>query len=122
LPFRTVVGVGVGPKLSRGRVTARDAIVVFVGRKLSRKDVPKGELIPPTFGGFPTDVREPVLMVEPKDYERGRQPHPPEGWCRTDVYWIDWAKIHQLNVEQQREREQASSSTKRRRPRGSADD
>lgn len=122
MPFRTVLGVGVGPKLSRGRVTARDAIVVFVGRKLPRKDVPKGELIPPTFGGFPTDVREPVLMVKPKGDERGRKHHPPEGWCRTDAYWIDWAKIHELNVMQQREAGQAPRSRKRRRSDGSAND
>lgn len=100
LRFSTVLGVGVGPKVAGGRVTTREAIVVLVGKKLPRKDVPNGELIPPAFEGFPTDVREPVLMIPP-DTKRNR----PGDWCRTDAQWIDWTKIHRLNSEQQRGRQ-----------------
>lgn len=92
LKFSTVVGVGVGPKVDRGRVTAREAIVVLVSKKLPARDVPAGELIPKHFGGFPTDVREPILQIPPKPDTA----EPPGDWCRTDAQWIDWTKIHQL--------------------------
>ena len=102
LRFSTVLGVGVGPKVTRRQVTAREAIIVLVGKKVPRKDVPKGELVPPVFEGFPTDVREPVLMISP-DKKAGTSPRPGD-WCRTDARWIDWTKIHRLNIKQQRER------------------
>jgi hypothetical protein len=117
LRFSTVIGVGVGPKVAGGQVTSRDAIVVLVTKKLPRKDVPKGELVPRMFDGYPTDVREPVLQIKPT---KGSRTSPPPGdWCRTDAQWIDWVKIHQLNVAQQRERR---PPTKKRRPRGTSND
>ena len=120
LRFRTVIGVAVGPKVTRGRVVAREAIVVLVSRKLPRGDVPKGELIPPAFGGFPTDVREPVLMILP---EQAKAQARPGDWCRTDVQWIDWVKTHHLNLAQQRERgaRRTLSESKPRRSRGTSD-
>ena len=121
LAFSTVLGVGVGPKLSRGRVTAGDAIVVLVGRKLPQREVPQGELIPPTFDGFPTDVREPVLTVKPQEGEKGRPRRSPE-WCLTDAQWIDWPKIHELNQAQQQRIPPPSRPRTPRRPRGSSND
>jgi hypothetical protein len=121
LRFRTVIGVAVGPKVTRGQVVAREAIVVLVSRKLPRRDVPKGELIPPAFGGFPTDVREPVLMILPEREEKGRER--PGDWCHTDVQWIDWIKVHAMNVAQQRERDAGPTvrQSSPRRSRGPSD-
>lgn len=121
LRFSTVLGVGVGPKVEGGRVTVREAIVVLVGKKLPRKDVPKGELIPPAFEGFRTDVRKPMLMIRPDAKRRGERPG---DWCRTDAQWIDWTKIHRLNVAQQRERQarRKRRQPKPRRTRGSSHD
>lgn len=96
--------------------------MVLVGQKLPRKDVPKGELIPPTFGGFPTDVREPVLMIPPEKEAKGRKRPRPAEWCLTDPQWIDWAKIHELNIRQQREAGRASDSPKPRGRRGTSND
>ncbi len=121
LRFSTVLGVGVGPKVAQGRVTAREAIVVLVGKKLPRKDVPKRELIPPAFEEFPTDVCEPVLMIRRDSKRRVERPG---DWCRTDAQWIDWMKIHRLNVAQQRERQQGRKlrQPKVRRTRGASND
>jgi hypothetical protein len=117
--FGTVLGVGVGPKLTGGRVVASNAIVVLVGRKLPARQVPRGEVIPPVFEGFPTDVREPVLTVQsPRRPEKGR-PHGPAEWCLTgDARWIEWEKIHELNLAQQRSAppsRRPRTSTRRRR-------
>jgi hypothetical protein len=108
LQFSTVLGVGVGPKVSGGRVGAREAIIVLVGKKLPRKDVPKGELIPPLFEGFATDVREPLLMILPDAKRRVQRS---ADWCRTDAQWIDWIKIHRMNIAQQ----QGAKPRRRRR-------
>lgn len=117
--FGTVLGVGVGPKVAGGQVTAREAIVVLVGRKLPARRVPRGELIPLVFEGFPTDVREPVLTVQPQRRAEKGRPHGPAKWCLTgDARWIEWQKIHELNLAQQRSappRQRPPTTTRRRR-------
>lgn len=120
LPFQTVLGVGVGPKVTRGKVTAQEAIVVLVERKLRRREVPKGKLIPSSVAGFPTDVREPVLMVAPDQGRKSREQRHLQDWCRTDAQWIDWAKIHDLNVMRQ-VKPRASESAKHGSGRASSD-
>jgi hypothetical protein len=104
LEYGEVVGVGYGPKLVGGKETTPEAIVVLVARKLPRSSVPKGQLIPKTFEGFPTDVREPRLSVgtERKKFDPEKPPEDPSDECLTDYEWIDWAKIHRLNLEQRR--------------------
>lgn len=118
-PYRTVIGVGVGPKVRRGRVRDPDALVVLVGRKLAPKDIPEGELIPPSFEGFVTDVREPVLQVPPG---KGKDTPPPGDWCRTDVQWIDWVKVHEINLSQHPGVAAIDDERPRRRSRGASDD
>jgi hypothetical protein len=102
LRYTNVIGVGRGPKIKGGREVAREAIVVLVDRKLRRANVPKGELIPATFGGFPTDVREPHLTVKRKRFDPNTPPDDPNDECLTDHEWIDWGKIHRLRLEQRR--------------------
>lgn len=116
--YAGVLGVGVGSKLTGGEVTAGDSIVVLVDRKLPARQVPRGEQIPPVFDGFPTDVRQPVLTVPPQRPVKGR-PHGPPDWCRTgDVRWIEWPKIHELNLARQRTTPQKPTTRTRR---GTAD-
>jgi hypothetical protein len=94
LSFDGVVGVGWGPKLRDGRVVARQAIVVFVERKLSAGDVGEGQLIPAEFRGVPTDVRVPQLTPAPVSERDEAEGGPPAEGCLPDVQWIDWPKIH----------------------------
>ena len=114
LHYDQVIGVGYGPKLVRGRETTSEAIVVFVARKVAKGSVAKDELIPPSFEGFPTDVREPKLTVgtERKEFDPTEPPDDPNDECLTDHEWIDWGKIHRLNLEQRRA--QPSRSTRKR--------
>ena len=96
LPFQGVVGVGWGPKLTRGKVVTQNAITVFVTRKLPAAKIRDGEHVPPTFEGYPTDVRVPRLVPDPKG---------PRVRCLTaDVQWIDWSKIDQMWQEQHMQR------------------
>lgn len=118
LQYDGVVGVGHGPKLKgrSRRVVSPESIIVLVERKLPPSEVPEGQLVPPNFEGFPTDVREPVLSVEtPAEFDPNRPPDDPsQGECLTDNEWIDWGKINELNARQRREQRQGS----RRRTRG----
>ena len=92
LPFYGVVGVGWGPKVTRGKIVTQHAIIVFVERKLPAAKIRKGERVPPTFEGYPTDVRVPRIVSDPKR-QRDR--------CLTaDVQWIDWQKIDRMWHEQ----------------------
>jgi hypothetical protein len=105
IQYPNVVGVGYGPKIKGGREVAREAIIVFVARKLPTKDVEKEQLIPPSFEGFPTDVREPRLNASPrKKFDPSHPPDDMNDQSLTDNEWIDWGKIHRLNLEQRREK------------------
>jgi hypothetical protein len=54
LTYRSVTGIGIGPKIVNGKTTD-EAIRVYVRRK---GDVPEGELIPETVEGTSTDIIE----------------------------------------------------------------
>jgi hypothetical protein len=91
-----VVGVGFGPKLTRGRVTKRHAFIVLVTEKKPPKELPNGYLIPAEIEGFATDVREPKLTLD----EQNPTDEPPSEEL-SDYQWIDWGKIHQMRLRQQ---------------------
>jgi len=93
LPLDEVIGVGFGPKVRRGRVVARQAIIVLVERKLPARKVPDGHMVPAEFAGWPTDVRTPRLMLEGAP-DHGRLEGQPRDFCLTDYQWIDWPKVH----------------------------
>ena len=90
LPYNGVIGVGLGPKLRKGKVVSLDAIIVLVTKKLSMDEVPEDEQIPQFFEGFPVDVHVPRLTIrgeEKKGFE----------FVETEYEWIDWGKIHRLH-------------------------
>lgn len=62
---------GVGLKQTGGEFTTQIALFVHVPRKLPPEDVPEGELVPPEFGGFVTDVVEarPTLIDDSARYD-----------------------------------------------------
>jgi hypothetical protein len=94
LGFDGVVGVGYGPKITRGKVVARQAIIVFVESKLHAEEIPEGQAIPPFFAGLPTDVRLPRLTPDRSaDVDEG-EPSARDDLCLTDYQWIDWPLIH----------------------------
>jgi hypothetical protein len=96
LPFHGVVGVGWGPKVTRGRVVTQNAIIVFVERKLPAAQIRNGEHVPLAFEGYPTDVRVPRLVPDATG---------PRDRCLTaDVRWIDWQKIDRMWHEQHPQR------------------
>ncbi|HHY05056.1 MAG TPA: hypothetical protein GX534_07720 [Thermoanaerobacterales bacterium] len=53
-----VIGVGVGYKSIRGEVTDKPAVLVFVKKKISKKELPKRQIIPQILDETLTDVIE----------------------------------------------------------------
>lgn len=53
-----IVGVGIGPKVSDGRLTKRLSIRFYVDRKVAKGAVPKKDRLPAKIDGVPTDVIE----------------------------------------------------------------
>ncbi len=51
-----VVGVGVGPKITRGKQTTTMSVRFYVERKIVSTSVPRGDRLPATINGVPTDV------------------------------------------------------------------
>lgn len=100
IKFDGVVGVGFGPKLRDNKEVVPEAIIVFVVKKLPKKEITEAQLIPSVFEGFPTDVREPKLNIKSGKKFDPNLPPDPEDECLTDYFWIDWKKIHQLNRRQ----------------------
>jgi hypothetical protein len=98
LPFDGVVGVGWGPKLRQGKVAERQAIIVFVDRKLAARDVRDDQFIPAEFRGVPTDVRVPQLAPA-RIGDVGADDGIRRELCLPDVQWIDWPKVHRRWLE-----------------------
>ena len=57
-PRLNVVGVGIGPKITKGRVTTQTCVRFYVGQKHADSLVPKTNLLPSHIGKVPTDVIE----------------------------------------------------------------
>jgi hypothetical protein len=53
-----VVGVGIGPKIRKGKQTKTMSIRFYVEKKVPLKAVPKSDLLPTKVNGVPTDVVE----------------------------------------------------------------
>jgi hypothetical protein len=53
-----IIGVGIGPKIKKGRRTARTSIRFYVEKKVPPKAVPSADMIPAKIRGIPTDVVE----------------------------------------------------------------
>ena len=104
--FGGVIGIGYGPKFTKGKLVARESIIVFVEEKLQEDRIKKEEIIPSLYEGFPTDVRVPKLNMSPgnKKFDRNNPPENPEDECLSDYNWIDFGKIHKNNINRHRER------------------
>ena len=57
-PEHNVVGVGIGPKITRGKTTGTAAIRFYVEKKVSERAMRSEYVIPKTIGGITTDVIE----------------------------------------------------------------
>jgi hypothetical protein len=53
-----IVGVGIGPKVSDGRLTSRMSVRFYVERKVAKRAIPKKDMLPSRIDGVPTDVIE----------------------------------------------------------------
>ena len=53
-----IVGVGVGPKIRKGKQTATMSVRFYVEKKVPLKSIPKAERLPGKVNGVPTDVVE----------------------------------------------------------------
>lgn len=60
-----VTGVGVGEKITKGKRTGQICIRVYVKKKLPKGRVDKGQLIPDSIDGVPTDVIEREFVLHP---------------------------------------------------------
>ena len=98
LPYDGVLGVGYGVKRIKESETETPAILVLVQKKLPPEQVKQGELIPKTFLGFVTDVEE-VRFSRERDKADGTGLY--EG--KPMAQFIDWGKIHRLNLEQKKQ-------------------
>ncbi|MCS7102190.1 MAG: hypothetical protein NZL99_10885 [Burkholderiaceae bacterium] len=58
LRYPNVVGVAAGLRTRRGRPTAQPCLVVYVTRKLPRKQLPAHQRLPRRLDGVPVDVVE----------------------------------------------------------------
>jgi hypothetical protein len=95
LKFDSVIGVGYGPKIARGQVVERRAIIVLVAKKGPPDKITAGQMVPLEIEGLPTDVREPKLMLDEHEDSSGM---PLEEL--SDYQWIDWGKIHEIWLRQ----------------------
>ena len=98
LHYEGVLGVGYGMKYVKEKESDVQAIVVFVEKKLPPDKVRKGELIPKMFSEFATDVEE-VRFDQERDAADGTELY--EG--RPMAEFLDWGKIHRLNLEQKKQ-------------------
>jgi hypothetical protein len=57
-PDQNIVGIGIGRKVTDGKVTSAVAVRFYVERKVPKKAVPKGDAVPTKIDGVPTDVVE----------------------------------------------------------------
>jgi hypothetical protein len=62
--YPNVVGVGDGIRMRDGKPTGQAAIIVYVERKLPRKDLAERDLLPAEIEGVPVDVVE-TGRIEP---------------------------------------------------------
>jgi hypothetical protein len=57
-PNHNVVGIGVGYKITKGKLTSQRCIRIYVDRKIAKTAMPKDCMLPPHIKGVPTDVVE----------------------------------------------------------------
>jgi hypothetical protein len=92
-----VIGVGIGPRRVSNRVRRNEnALLVYVMQKLPESEIDSDKIIPKEFEGLKTDVIEPISPDAPKaavDYVR-------EHYVMHDLGSIDWARLHELSVQQ----------------------
>jgi hypothetical protein len=90
-----VLGVGYGYKRVGGKITDDLAVVFWVEKKLPSPHVAAGQELPKVYAGYPTDVEVVRLSGESgEDDTTGLN----EG--RPVAEFLDWGKIHRLNVVQ----------------------
>lgn len=80
-PNHNVVGIGIGYKITQGKLTTQRCIRIYVDRKLAKTAMPKDCLLPPHIKGVPTDVVEtgrfsPLPAVIPRERRRLRPAKP----------------------------------------------
>lgn len=79
---RNVIGVGIGKKVIRGRITETPALIVYVSKKVSPHELREKDIIPRMVEGVPTDVIQAgkveiqpykkSLLFRPKGIDRDR--------------------------------------------------
>lgn len=60
-----VVGVDIGEKISKGKATGEQSIIVFVEAKKAKSSLAAGALVPAEINGVKTDVQELVIELQP---------------------------------------------------------
>lgn len=80
-PEHNVVGVGLGPKVTRGEPTRRKCVRFYVERKVAPGAIPREFLLPPAIRGVPTDVVETGRFVALDVPIAQRRLRPAKGGC-----------------------------------------
>jgi hypothetical protein len=80
-PRHNVVGVGIGRKVSKGRLTATRSVRIYVEKKVSEKAIPPEFVIPKRIEGVPTDVVETGRFVALAVPVARRRRRPAKGGC-----------------------------------------
>lgn len=76
-----VIGVGIGYKEAKGRLTATPAVVVCVSKKLRPQELAPGEMVPPIWRGAVTDILE-IGEVKTLSSSASQMPTPNERTSR----------------------------------------
>jgi len=88
-PSINVVGVGIGPKITKGKVTAQTCVRFYVGQKHAANLIPKANALPTHVGKVPTDVIETgwfhafAAAISPRKFMRPAHPGASVGFALT---------------------------------------
>lgn len=80
-PDDNVVGIGIGHKITNGKLTAKRCVRIYVERKIAETAIPKDFVLPPKIKGTSTDVVEtgrfrPLQAAVPRERRRLRPAKP----------------------------------------------
>jgi len=83
-----VVGCGIGKKISNGKITNKDSLMVFVTAKVNTVDLASADLVPAKIGDVQTDIVEVGQIFAQSDPTLRNKVRPAEGGYSVGHYQI----------------------------------
>ncbi len=88
LALENVIGVGIGKKISRGKTTNKECLMVFVTSKMDEEILNTEQVVPKKFGVIQTDVVEAGQVFALSDIRLRKKVRPAEGGYSVGHYKI----------------------------------